>query len=174
MFHLGPPLPPNMLPRMPPSSSQSNNGNQSQPPPLMSLNPFTENARDNSSRRFQFFSRIVLNCLFFCKDHRSSSNAYDNFPPSLMFMSTSHYDNNNSNQYDDYRNSQNEQTFDLHIVTDEIPYFDLPAGLMCLLVKVKSFERESRLFLSFVFAIRMKIVIIIHSIHRECVCHHRN
>ncbi len=45
---LGPPLPPNMLPRMP-LPSQSNNPNQ-QPPPLMSLNPFTENARDNSSQ----------------------------------------------------------------------------------------------------------------------------
>ncbi len=51
----------------------------------------------------------------------------------------SHYDNNN--QHDDYRNNNNnnskiEQPFDLNMVTNEIPYYDLPAGLMCLLVKV--------------------------------------
>lgn len=62
---------------------------------------------------------------------------YDNAPPSLMSMSMPHYDNNN--QHDDYGNNMNtniEQPFDLSMVTDEIPYYDLPAGLMCLLVKV--------------------------------------
>jgi len=54
-----------------------------------------------------------------------------------MSMPMSHYDNNN--QHDDYRNNNNskiEQPFDLNMVTNEIPYYDLPAGLMCLLVKV--------------------------------------
>ncbi len=53
-----------------------------------------------------------------------------------MSMSMSHYENNN-NQHDDYRNSNIEQPFDLSMVIDDIPYYDLPAGLMCLLVKVK-------------------------------------
>ncbi|CAF1150714.1 unnamed protein product [Adineta steineri] len=112
----GPPLPPNMLTRMPPPS-QSNNSIQ-QPPPLMSLNPFNENNRDNPSLR-------------------SSSNIYDNTPPALMSMPISHYDNNN--QHDDYGNNNMnthiEPPFDLNMVTDEIPYYDLPAGLMCLLVR---------------------------------------
>ena len=47
------------------------------------------------------------------------------------------YDNN---QHDDYANHMHsnfeEQPFDLKMVTNEIPYYDLPAGLMCLLVKV--------------------------------------
>ncbi len=53
-----------------------------------------------------------------------------------MSMSMPHYENNN-NQHDDYRNSNIEQPFDLSMVIDDIPYYDLPAGLMCLLVKVK-------------------------------------
>jgi len=56
-----------------------------------------------------------------------------------MSMPISHYDNNN-NQHGDYRNNINskiEQPFDLSMVADDIPYHDLPAGLMCLLVKVK-------------------------------------
>jgi len=59
-------------------------------------------------------------------------------------MPISQYDNNNNNnnnQHDDYRtnnNSKIEQPFDLNMVTNEIPYYDLPAGLMCLLVKVKN------------------------------------
>jgi len=60
-----------------------------------------------------------------------------------MSMPISHYDNNNNNnnQHDDYGNSINstiEQPFDLSMVADDIPYYDLPAGLMCLLVKVKT------------------------------------
>jgi hypothetical protein len=59
-----------------------------------------------------------------------------------MSMPISHYDNNNNNnnQHGDYRNNINskiEQPFDLSMVADDIPYHDLPAGLMCLLVKVK-------------------------------------
>lgn len=62
-----------------------------------------------------------------------------------MSMPISHYDNNNNNnnQHDDYRNNNNskiEQPFDLSMVTNDIPYYDLPAGLMCLLVKVKRNE----------------------------------
>lgn len=56
-----------------------------------------------------------------------------------MPIPMSHYDNNNNNQHDDYGNSINtimEQPFDLSMVTNDIPYYDLPAGLMCLLVKV--------------------------------------
>jgi hypothetical protein len=86
-----------------------------------------------------------------------------------MSMPVSHYDNNNNNnnQHDDYGNSVNtklEQPFDLRMVTDDIPYYDLPAGLMCLLVKVKqtSFKKS---FFHFSFLFRMKIVIIIPLIH---------
>lgn len=65
---------------------------------------------------------------------------YDHGPPSLMSMHPPHHDNNNNQQqqqqHDDYRNFQTEQPFDLNMVMDEIPYYDLPAGLMCLLVKV--------------------------------------
>ena len=40
-----------MMPRMPPPPlSQPNNPNHQQPPPLMSLNPFNENARENPSK----------------------------------------------------------------------------------------------------------------------------
>ncbi len=45
-----------MLTRMPPPP-QSTNPNQQQPPPLMSLNPFTENARDNSSQQIFIYSK---------------------------------------------------------------------------------------------------------------------
>ena len=70
---------------------------------------------------------------------------YDNAPPALMSMPMSHYDNNgnnnnnnnNNNQHDDYRNAKIDQTFDLNMVANEIPYYDLPAGLMCYVVKVK-------------------------------------
>jgi hypothetical protein len=67
---------------------------------------------------------------------------YDNNPPALMSMPVSHYDNNNNNnnnnnnQHDDYRNAKIDPPFDLNMVANEIPYYDLPAGLMCLLVKV--------------------------------------
>lgn len=56
-----------------------------------------------------------------------------------MSMPMSHYDNNNNNQLDDFGNNMNtmiEQPFDLNMVTNDIPYYDLPAGLMCLNVKV--------------------------------------
>jgi hypothetical protein len=46
-----------MLPRMP-LPSQSNNPNQ-QPPPLMSLNPFNENTRDNSSKQMIISMKII-------------------------------------------------------------------------------------------------------------------
>ena len=62
---------------------------------------------------------------------------YENAPPALMSMAMSRYDNNN--QHDDYADSMNtdvEPPFDLSMVTNSIPYYDLPAGLMCLLVKV--------------------------------------
>ncbi|CAF5219001.1 unnamed protein product, partial [Rotaria magnacalcarata] len=114
---LGPPLPPNMLTRMPPPS-QTNNPNAQQPPPLMSLNPFNENARDSTNLR-------------------PPSNIYENTPPALMSMPISHYDNNN-NQHEDYGDTMNtkvEQSFDLSMVANDIPYYDLPAGLLCLLVK---------------------------------------
>lgn len=39
-----------MLTRMPPPSPSTNPNQQQQPPPLMSLMPFTENARDNSRK----------------------------------------------------------------------------------------------------------------------------
>lgn len=39
-----------MIPRMPPPLAQPNNPNHQQPPPLMSLNPFNENARENPSK----------------------------------------------------------------------------------------------------------------------------
>ena len=65
---------------------------------------------------------------------------FDHGPPALMSMPPSHHENNNNNnqqQHDDYRNfHQVEKPFDLNMVTNEIPYYDLPAGLMCLLVKV--------------------------------------
>ncbi|CAF4807941.1 unnamed protein product, partial [Rotaria socialis] len=53
-----------------------------------------------------------------------------------MSMPISHYDNNN--QHEDYANTMNttvEQSFDLSMVANDIPYYDLPAGLLCLLVK---------------------------------------
>ena len=53
---LGPPLPPTMMPRMPPPPQATNPGLQ--PPPLMSLNPFNDNNRDNSSNLILFFSLI--------------------------------------------------------------------------------------------------------------------
>jgi hypothetical protein len=84
----------------------------------------------------------------------------------------SHYDNN---QHDDYGNSMNtkvEQTFDLSMVTDEIPYYDLPAGLMCLLVKVRFYFKVFRI--CFFFEFRMKIVIIIQLIHQKCIYHQWN
>ena len=124
------------------SSSQSNNPNQQQPPPLMSLNPFTENTRDNSSKQ-NLFVHDNRN-LIYLKDLCSSSTIYENTPPALMSMPISHYDNNNDNinniKHDDYGNgtsAQVEQAFDLSMVTTDIPYYDLPAGLMCLLVTVK-------------------------------------
>ena len=46
-----------------------------------------------------------------------------------------------TNQHDDYGNGMNskiEQAFDLSMVTNDVPYYDLPAGLMCLLVKVST------------------------------------
>jgi hypothetical protein len=61
-----------------------------------------------------------------------------------MSMPVSHYDNNN--QHDDYGNNTNtniEQPFDLNMVTNDIPYYDLPAGLMCLLVKVKIYLKKA-------------------------------
>lgn len=67
---------------------------------------------------------------------------FDHGPPALMSMAAPHHENNNNNnqqqqQHDDYRNfHQMEKPFDLSMVTNEIPYYDLPAGLMCLLVKV--------------------------------------
>ncbi len=56
-------------------------------------------------------------------------------------MPISHYDNTN-NQHDDYRNNNSniEQPFDLSMVANDIPYYDLPAGLMCSLVKVKRID----------------------------------
>ena len=101
----------------------------------MSLNPFTENSRDNSGKFYYVDLSSTRNFPF--QGHRPPSNMYDNAPPALMSMSMSHYDNNS--QHDDYGNSMNtniEQPFDLSMVTDDIPYYDLPAGLMCLLVKV--------------------------------------
>jgi hypothetical protein len=76
--------------------------------------------------------------LFYFKDLRPPSNIYENAPPALMSMPMSHYDNNN--QHDDYGNNINttiEPPFDLNMVANDISYYDLPAGLMCLLVKVK-------------------------------------
>ena len=73
------------------------------------------------------------------QDH-STSNMYDIPPPSLMSMPIATYDNGNNNPnhsyllgHDDYCD---DQSFDIKLVTHEIPYYDLPAGLMCLLVKV--------------------------------------
>jgi hypothetical protein len=40
-----------MLTRIPPPPTQPTNPNQQQPPPLMSLNPFNENTRDNPSKQ---------------------------------------------------------------------------------------------------------------------------
>ena len=83
----------------------------------------------------------TVNLIYF-EDLRPSSAIYENTPPALMSMPISHYDNNNDNniQHDDYGNSlsaQMEQPFDLSMVITDMPYFDLPAGLMCSLVKVK-------------------------------------
>ena len=67
---------------------------------------------------------------------------YDNGPPSLLNMSMQTYDNNNY-PHDDYSHQETPKPFDLSQVTNEIPYYDLPAALMCLLVKVNlSPERE--------------------------------
>ena len=66
-----------------------------------------------------------------------------------MSMPMSHYDNNN--QHDDYGNNINtniEQPFDLNMVTNDIPYYDLPAGLMCLLVKVKINQKKNFIFIN--------------------------
>jgi hypothetical protein len=138
---------------MPPPPSQSNNPNQLQPPPLMSLNPFNENTRENASKQLFIYLNKNKSSIDI-KDLRPPSNIYENTPPALMSMSMpmSHYDNNNNNnnQHDDYRNAKIEQPFDLNMVTDEIPYYDLPAGLMCLLVKVMS-NFKMFLFISFCF-----------------------
>ena len=64
-------------------------------------------------------------------------NMYDNGRPPLMPMpmQMQSYDNNNY-PHDDYSHPEPPKPFDLSQVTNEIPYYDLPAGLMCLSVKV--------------------------------------
>lgn len=97
-----------------------------------------------------------------------------------MSMPMSHYDdnNNNNNQHDDYGSSmstKSDEPFDLSMVVNDIPYYDLPAGLMCLLVKVK---KTHLLKFTFFFIsrliFRMKIVIINQLIHQKRIYHHRH
>ena len=50
-----------------------------------------------------------------------------------MSMPMSSYENN---PHDEYEHVDEPPLFDLEQVVNEIPYYDLPAGLMCLLIKV--------------------------------------
>ena len=138
----------------------------------MSLNPFNESNRDGNSKILSYeatasYPRCVA-------DLRPTM--YENAPPSLMSMSMPipQYE---TNQHDDYGNGMHskiiDETFDLSMVTNEIPYYDLPAGLMCLLVKVST-SKNIRLHRAFcVVACRMQIVITIRSMHTRCACCHR-
>jgi hypothetical protein len=74
---------------------------------------------------------------------------YDNAPPALMSMSmpmSSSYENNPHDEYEhlDEPLPPPPPQFDLEQVVNEIPYYDLPAGLMCLLIKVRRSETKAR------------------------------
>ena len=54
-----------------------------------------------------------------------------------MSMGMPSYENN---PHEDYEHLEEPSPFDLEQVVNEIPYYELPAGLMCLLVKVERRE----------------------------------
>jgi hypothetical protein len=128
-----PPPPPNMLPRLPPPPQVSNS---QQPPPLMSLNPFNENSRDAGqwiSSRGEI--RSILSCALGLR-LPPPPTMFENAPPALMSMPVPHYDNNQHDDYVDTSMVEQEQKFDWNLLATDVPYFDLPAGLMCPLLKV--------------------------------------
>ncbi|CAF1122053.1 unnamed protein product [Didymodactylos carnosus] len=132
----GPPLNNRMLSPSIPSTSL-------QPPPLMSLNPFNDNGRDSLPPQT---SSNVMNpqgpCLPPMPNPNLISQQMFEQVPSLMSINTYQppSSNDSNDEYSSNENSQdgslsNNVSSQISELTPEVPYYDLPAGLMCPLVK---------------------------------------